>query len=94
MTIEVCGLNRSELRELRGCHYSDIVIPHAHAINRAVLAADVPSVVRNFDRALGLLQPRNSHVGMTYDALCADAPDAPIKALIGVGWPAPNELAT
>lgn len=93
LTIEVCGLNRSELLELREHHYLDVVVPHANAINLAVQSADVPALTRDFRRALNLLQPRGVFVGLTYDALCLKAPDAGIKALLGIGWPLPSFVA-
>lgn len=86
-TIEVCGLNRSELRELREDHYLDVVVPHAQAINTAVRSADRLRLSNEFQRALDLLKPRNAFVGLTYDALRVDAPDADIRGLLGIGWP-------
>jgi len=92
-TIEICGLNRGELRELREDYYTDVVIPHARAINGAVTSADRPRLNQEFQRALALIQSRSAFVGLTYDALRIDAPDLGIKELIGIGWPSPNLVA-
>lgn len=93
VTIEVCGLNSSEQRELREDHYEGVVIPHARAINSAVQSADIPRLRDEFQRALDLLEPRSVLVGLTYDALRAVAPDPIVISLIGVGWPAPSLVA-
>lgn len=92
-TIDICGLNRGELRELREDYYTAVVIPHAHAINAAVTSADIPRLTQEFQRALDLIKPRSTFVGLTYDALRVDAPDAGIRNLIGIGWPFPNQIA-
>lgn len=92
-TIEVCGLNRADLREVREDHYATVVIPHSRAINSAIGAADTAVLRREFTRALELLTPRNIHVGLTYDALRHLVPDRHVSALLGVGWPSPNLVA-
>lgn len=92
-TIEVCGLNRSDLREIREDHYSTVVLPHAGAINTAIAAADQLRLQLEFNRALDLLAPRNVHVGLTYDALRHLIPEAHLLATLGVGWPTPNLVA-
>lgn len=92
-TIEVCGLNRSDLREIREDHYSTVVLPHARAIDTAIAAADLLRLQLEFNRALDLLAPRNVHVGLTYDALRHLIPEAHLLATLGVGWPAPNLVA-
>jgi hypothetical protein len=92
-TIEVCGLNRSELRELREDHFEMIVTPQFRAIDSAINAMDKLGVIREFDRALGLLEPRNAHVGLSYDALRHLIPDARLKKIIGTGWPKPKLIA-
>jgi uncharacterized protein (TIGR02646 family) len=93
-TIDICGLNSSEQRELREDHYNQIVTPQTRAINAAVTSADIPRLTQEFHRALGLIQPRNVFVGLTYDALRMDAPDADIRKLIGTGWPSPDLVAS
>lgn len=92
-TIEVCGLNRSELRELREDHYSLVVIPHVSAIKSAIKSTDVTRLINEFQRAKDLLQARNAFVGLTYDALRADVPEASLRGLIGTGWPLPSLIA-
>jgi len=92
-TIEVCGLNRSDLREIREDHYAMVVLSHSRAIDSAIAAADLFSLQREFDRALQLLTPRNVHVGLTYDALSHLIPSARLIPMLTVGWPAPNLVA-
>lgn len=92
-TIEVCGLNRADLREVREDHYSTVVVPHAQAINAAIAAVDLTRLRREFNRAVELLAPRNVHVGLTYDALQFLVSDAALRGLLGVGWPTPDLVA-
>lgn len=92
-TIEVCGLNRSDLREIREDHYLTVVLPHARAISTAIAATDLPRLKLEFNRALELLAPRNVHVGLTFDALRYLVPEAQLLATLGVGWPTPNLVA-
>jgi uncharacterized protein (TIGR02646 family) len=92
-TIEICGLNRADLREIREDHYATVVIPHSRAMNAAIAAADQAALQREFIRALELLVPRNVHVGLTYDALRYSVPEAGVRALLGIGWPSPNLVA-
>jgi len=93
-TIEVCGLNRAELRELREDHYETVVIPHACEINAAIADANVVDLQRALSRAVELFKPRNVYVGLTYDALRFLVSDASLRTLIGVGWPNPDLVAT
>lgn len=93
MTIDVCDLNRAELRELREDHYTDVIIPHMLAIILAIRSANIQNLRREFYRAIDLLKPRNAYVGITYDALRTNIPDNDIKNLIGVGWPSPDAIA-
>jgi hypothetical protein len=88
------------LHKFRGLLYFTTVrlaggrsLPHVRAINSAVQSADIKSLKREFDRALALLQPRNVHVGLTYDALRRDVTDARIRDLVGLGWPSPSRVA-
>lgn len=92
-TIQVCGLNRTDLLELREDHYMNVVVPHAHAINAAITSADLVRLQRELNRALYLLKPKNVYVGLTYDALRFLVSDADLHALIGVGWPSPDLVA-
>ncbi len=92
-TIEACGLNRSELRELRERHYTDVVLPHARAIKDAVSEGSKSRLQNEFSRALDLLRPSAVHVGMTFDAFRAEVPGAAIKSLIGHEWPQPSAVA-
>lgn len=93
MTIDVCGLNRLELRELRQDHYLDVVRPHSIAINSAAAEKDGVRLRREFLRALDLLRPRNEFVGLTYYALRAEMPHGSVKELIGASWPDPQNIA-
>lgn len=92
-TINACGLNRSDLREIREDHYSTVILKHSQAINLAITAADIPRIKREFDRAIELLEPRNIHVGLTYDAFRHTVPDTKLMATIGNCWPTPSHVA-
>jgi uncharacterized protein (TIGR02646 family) len=91
-TIEVCDLNRAELREMRGDHYRDVVVPQAEAIQYAVNTRDVATLKREYERAICLLKSQNAYVGLTYDALRADVSDVDLKALLNKGWPLPDAV--
>lgn len=91
-TIEVCDLNRGELRELRQDHFTDVVEPHLSALRLEINRADLSRVDREFRRALDLLRPRNSFVGLTFDALRAGIPDKVIRGILGKGWPDPAAI--
>ena len=93
MTIEVCGLNRSDLRELRQRHYRTVVIPHTNAIKNAITSKNYVQAKSEYDRAIDLLSPENIYVGLTYDALRFDIPDSDLKTALGLEWPKPNEVA-
>lgn len=92
-TINVCGLNRADLREIREDHYSTVILKHSYAIESAIIEADTPRIQREFNRAIELLNPRNVHVGLTYDAFRHTIPDTKLIASMGIGWPAPNLIA-
>jgi uncharacterized protein (TIGR02646 family) len=89
-TIKVCGLNDDDLVELREDHYSTIVLPHCQAIELAISAKDSNALKKEFDRALGLLKPRCTYVGLTYDAFRHSIPNAKLTAILGVRWPEAN----
>lgn len=93
ITIEVCGLNRHDLLEIREDYYATIVKPQAEVLNRAIQSQDASRSTEEFYRAMALLSPRNCFVGLTYDALRALVPDASIRPLIGTAWPTPREIA-
>ena len=92
MTIEVCDLNRLELRELRQDHFQSPIAPQVKALNVALNERQPLAIQREFKRALGLLKPGNTDVGFTYDALRASIPDSKLIFFIGSGWPAPNQV--
>lgn len=93
VTIDVCGLNRDDLREIRDDHYATVILPHSFEILDAIQQSDATRLKKEYTRALGLLTPRNVHVGLTYDALSHLVPSQRLISLIGLGWPAPNVVA-
>jgi hypothetical protein len=92
MTIEVCDLNRLELRELRKDHFRSAISSQVKALNDALNERKPLAIQREFERALGLLEPSNTDVGFTYDALRASIPDSKLIPFLGSGWPAPNQV--
>jgi uncharacterized protein (TIGR02646 family) len=89
-TIEVCGLNRSDLREIREDHYSSVVLPHSRAIEQAMASKDINRLQDEFYRALDQLKSRCIHVGLTYDAFQHTIPNATLQSRLGVTWPEAN----
>jgi hypothetical protein len=92
ITIDVCNLNRLELRELRQDHFRSTVAPQVKALNAALTELQRLAIKREFERALGLLEPGNTDVGFTYDAMRASIPDAKLISVLGSGWPAPDQV--
>lgn len=91
-TIEVCDLNRQELRELRNDHFRTIITPQISALNQSINNNQLQNLKNEFTRSLGLLEPRNQYVGFTYDALRSNIPDAKLSQLINCTWPSPNQI--
>ena len=81
-TIEICGLNHSDLRELRSYHFENTISSHINAINRGVSLLDPLIVQHEFNRTLELLNPTNLFVGFTYDALVSSIPNQILQASI------------
>lgn len=92
MTVDVCDLNRNELRELRNDHFDVTVAPHVSALNVALAGSSPEAVERELNRALHLLTPRNAYVAFTYDALRACVPESKLRAVARVGWPPPSRI--
>lgn len=92
MTIEVCDLNRLDFRELRQDHFRSPIAPQVKALNKALNEWQPLAIQREFERALGLLEPGNTDVGFTYDALRASIPDSKLRTFLELGWPAPNQV--
>lgn len=91
-TIEVCNLNRPELRELRNDHFRTVIDPQIKALKNALDESQLGPIEREFKRAIGLLEPRNICVGFTYDALRSSIPDANLGKFNGYSWPLPNQV--
>jgi len=92
MTIDICGLNRSDLLEVRKDYFNSVVAPQISALNTAIDDAQSATVQRELRRAEGMLTPGNAHVGLTYDALVASVPNQKLISIIGVGWPTPMNV--
>ena len=91
-TIEVCDLNRAELRGLRNDHFDTVISPQIKALNNALVSYRLDAVKREYLRAMGLLEPKNIYVGFTYDALRASILSSKLKQFIGIGWPQPSQI--
>lgn len=91
-SINVCDLNRTELRGLRNDHFQTIIKPQVSALSYAIDASDLVGVQREFERAMGLLASQNAYVGFTYDALRASMPDTRLAIFNGLRWPLPHEI--
>jgi len=93
MTIEVCKLNRLELRELRNDYVSNILEPHANALNAALLLGNKARIQQEYDRARALMTNRHSYVCLAFDVLRSLVPDDRLRTLNKHGWPSPHEVA-
>lgn len=91
-SIQVCDLNRIELRGLRNDHFCTVIKPQIRALSDAVDASDLVGIHREFERAMGLLEPQNTYVGFTYDALRALMPDTRLAIFNGLRWPLPLDI--
>jgi hypothetical protein len=91
-TIEVCDLNRPDLRELRNNYFRTVIAPQIKALNDALEDSQLVNIGREFRRAMGLLDPENIHVGFTYDALRASVPDSLLRNFNGLRWPLPSQV--
>jgi len=93
MTIDVCKLNRLELRELRNDYVSNILEPHAKALNAALLGGNQGRIQEEFDRARALMTSKHSYVCLAFDVLRSLVSHARLKASSKYGWPMPHEIA-
>jgi hypothetical protein len=90
-TIQVCGLNKGELLELRDDQVEDVVMPRIEALRRALAAGQASDVIREHEQALGLLSPKMVYVGLTFDALRHHVPGA-LLGPWGLAWPSPGQV--
>lgn len=92
MTIDVCDLNRSELRELRSDYFDTTISPKVKALDKALATRQRKEVLREFSVALALLDSRVPYVAFAYDALRSSIPDAKLKTVVAMNWPAPSQV--
>lgn len=91
-TIEVCGLNRQDLLEVRNLYFKNYILPQIQAIKYEIDNGRVDDVVRQYRRALAMLEPSNQFVGLSYDAFCASISSFDLNNMVGKGWPTPGEV--
>lgn len=91
-TIEVCKFNRDELLEARKDYVDNYVMPKVNDLRNALRSRSAKALGEAFDRARGLLRPSQMYVGLAYDALRHQVPDADL-ARKGLAWPAPAAVA-
>jgi 5-methylcytosine-specific restriction endonuclease McrA len=89
-TIQVCGLNRSELRELRQHHYRDSIRPQITAMQDALGSQDRGRIEYEYCRARAMLESASLYAGLTYDAFAKSIPEDLIYAAIGARWIKPS----
>ena len=95
VTIETCGLNNAELRELREVHYETVILPHVGQLERSLKPVfDADQFAYVFQRALGLLDNKGTYVGLTYDALRDAIPNEVLAAVASVEWPPPEAICS
>ena len=92
MTIDVCDLNRDELRELRNDYFDTTIAAKVYALNDALATGQREVVQREFDRALELLNPRVPYVAFAYDALRWSVPESKLQTAIQMRWPVPSQI--
>jgi len=94
-TIEICGLNNAELRELREIHYENVVVPHVEQLRNLLKPEfDATAFAVEFRRALGLLNPKSYLVAFTYDALRASIPNDILWEAAKSEWPEPEQICS
>lgn len=91
-SIEVFGLNRDELHDLREKHVELVVRPEVAALKRHIQKKDRDGIENEFQRACELFAPAQAHAALSYDALRHFVPDADLLAAIGQTWPQPAEV--
>lgn len=92
MTIDVCGLNRVELLELRSDYFETTIKPKIETLNVALATKNRDEVQRELSSALGLLNPKVPYVAFAYDALRSAIPDAELQIVLQIGWPTPRQV--
>lgn len=90
VSIDVCDLNRDELRETRNDYFATVLAPQVQALEFELAAASHGAVLLELRRALALLEPRNVYVAFSYDVFRAFIPDAKLFALVNECWPLPD----
>lgn len=92
-TIDVCGLNNHELRDLRSDYFDTVIERHIKSLESAIASGQSKDVVREFQRACGLLNPKLPFVAFAYDALTGSVTNAQLYAAIQATWPTADQIA-
>lgn len=91
-SIDVCGLNRQDLLEMRQIYYDNTILPQINALKHEILLFRPEDLSRQFDRAIAMLFPTNQFVAFTYDAFRASISSDEIFLIIGKKWPDPEKI--
>ena len=90
-TLQVCGLNRDELRELRGDHVERVVRPRASELRDALRRGDQREITSTLARCRELIVETSPFSLLSYDALRTLVPPTAMRAR-GLRWPDPDEV--
>lgn len=91
-SIEVLGLNRRGIVDLRDDHVARWVRPQADHLKAALAARDAGRIADEHARASALFEPGSMFAALSYDALCYFVPP-PLLSPWGLEWPAPGSVA-
>lgn len=91
-TIEVLGLNRKGIVDLRDEHVERYIRPQADALERTLAARKAARIADEHARACGLFEPVMVFAALSYDALRSFVP-ARLLAPWGHEWPEPGDLS-
>lgn len=94
VTIEVCGLNRQELYELRDDHIERVVEPSARELEDALVRGTGMDVLVAYRRALRHVCAGSPFAAVSYDALRHFVPSDRLDAAAGLRWPNPADIPT
>jgi hypothetical protein len=88
-TIDVCGLNRGPLRELRNTYFRNHINPHIEVLDRELKGNDLARAKQAFSRALDMMRPRFEFAALTYDAFRGRFDEKILMEKIQLAFPSP-----
>lgn len=90
-SIEVYGLNRLHLVEMRGMYIAKNIRDDAKDLERYLDERNTQEALRAFKKALSRMEPTALYAALTYDAYRHYVPESKLQ-VIGKSWPKPDEV--